>query len=279
MKSYRLFLTIFIGLGFSSFLLSQNKDQLFYDAVRSEASGDIASAISSYEKALKLGYSSKLYGNLGNLYFKIKKYGHSILCYRKALILSPSNREISANLDFAREIAGVKSVGLRSVDILGMNIENFWLISVILVFWTGAFVISFFYFLRWEWRRISWYLLVWLISLTSSFWFYVDSVKDSQNLAREVIVLKSFSENNDTSEIPLRRYAGKNSSANAMAIIGESLFLQTDENGHPKKHMNLSGENWYLVVSADQGKKGWIRTEEVGLILEDHKPMEQIQTN
>ena len=137
MKSYRLFLTIFIGLGFSSFLLSQNKDQLFYDAVRSEASGDIASAISSYEKALKLGYSSKLYGNLGNLYFKIKQYGHSILCYRKALILSPSNREISANLDFAREIAGVKSVGLRSVDILGMNIENFWLISVILVFWSN----------------------------------------------------------------------------------------------------------------------------------------------
>ena len=77
MKSYRLFLTIFIGLGFSSFLLSQNKDQLFCDAVRSEASGDIASAISSYEKALKLGYSSKLYGNLGNLYFKIKQYGHS----------------------------------------------------------------------------------------------------------------------------------------------------------------------------------------------------------
>ena len=61
--------------------------------------------------------------------------------------------------------------------------------------------------------------------------------------------------------------------------LGESLFLQTDENGRPKKHMNLSGENWYLVVSADQGKKGWIRTEEVGLILEDHKPMEQVQTN
>ena len=47
---------------------SQSKEQLFYDAVRLESSGNIAEAIKKYEKALSEASSANLHGNLANLY-------------------------------------------------------------------------------------------------------------------------------------------------------------------------------------------------------------------
>ena len=64
---------------------SHSKEQLFYDAVRLESTGDIVNAIQKYEKALSQASSANLHGNLANLYYLNDKYGNSILHYRKKL--------------------------------------------------------------------------------------------------------------------------------------------------------------------------------------------------
>ena len=94
-----------IIFSFNSSSLGKDEDRLFYDAVRAEASGDLDQAITYYLQASKLSHSSNLHGNLANLYFKKEQFGHSILHFRKALLLKPNNNQLSANLDFAHEMA------------------------------------------------------------------------------------------------------------------------------------------------------------------------------
>jgi tetratricopeptide (TPR) repeat protein len=70
-------------------------DRLFYDAVRTEASGDLDQAINLYLKASALSHSANLHGNLANLYFKKEQFGHSILHFRKALLMNHRDADFS----------------------------------------------------------------------------------------------------------------------------------------------------------------------------------------
>ena len=54
---------IFIGSIHLS-VIGNSKEQLFYDAVRLESTGDIVNAIQKYEKALSQASSANLHGNV-----------------------------------------------------------------------------------------------------------------------------------------------------------------------------------------------------------------------
>ena len=79
-----LFTSIFVNILFVT--LGNSKEQLFYDAVRLESSGDYENAINNYEKALSHATSANLHGNLANLYYLTNDYGRSILHYQQALL-------------------------------------------------------------------------------------------------------------------------------------------------------------------------------------------------
>jgi tetratricopeptide (TPR) repeat protein len=59
-------------------------------------------AIATYEEALSSVHHPALYYNLGNAYFKLGRMGKAILNYRRARFLTPRDKEITANLEFAR---------------------------------------------------------------------------------------------------------------------------------------------------------------------------------
>lgn len=63
---------------------------------------DFQSAIQIYESLLKEGESAEVYYNLGNSYYKEDDIARAILNYERALLLSPGNSDIRANLDIAR---------------------------------------------------------------------------------------------------------------------------------------------------------------------------------
>lgn len=68
--------------------------------------GDYAAAADTYERILRAGkHSAELYFNLGNAYYKQHKVALSIYNYERALQLSPADREIRGNLEFARKLA------------------------------------------------------------------------------------------------------------------------------------------------------------------------------
>jgi tetratricopeptide (TPR) repeat protein len=66
------------------------------------AQKDYSGAAAAYEEALKAGPSAAAHFNLGNALFKSGKIGPAILHYRRARYLSPRDRDVAANLEFAR---------------------------------------------------------------------------------------------------------------------------------------------------------------------------------
>lgn len=64
--------------------------------------GDYQQAIKDYEALLKKGASSDLYYNLGNAYYRTEHITKAVLNYERALLLSPSDRDIRFNLQMAR---------------------------------------------------------------------------------------------------------------------------------------------------------------------------------
>ena len=99
--------------GFSS--SGESKDKLFYDAVRTEASGDVNKAIEIYSQITEQGNSASLHANLANLYFKTEDYGRSVLHFRKAILIDPPNRNYAANLSLVYEMAGGATEDLKEI--------------------------------------------------------------------------------------------------------------------------------------------------------------------
>lgn len=88
-------------------LLSVNliwaQDVSFQQANTYYKEGKYDKAVSEYEQLLQTNkQSATVYYNLGNAYFKQGALGHALLNYERAYRLKPSDKDIKANLNFAR---------------------------------------------------------------------------------------------------------------------------------------------------------------------------------
>ncbi|MBM6993310.1 MAG: tetratricopeptide repeat protein [Prevotella sp.] len=72
------------------------------DADKAYQSGNYQQAIIDYQSLLKTGISADIYYNLGNAYYRSDSLSQAILAYERALRLSPGDKDISFNLQFAR---------------------------------------------------------------------------------------------------------------------------------------------------------------------------------
>lgn len=85
----------------------QKANQLFQDK-------EYVEAIALYRDILADGVeSAPLYFNLGNAYFKDGDLGRAILYYLKARRLDPSDNDIAANLEFARQFTSIQMEGVK----------------------------------------------------------------------------------------------------------------------------------------------------------------------
>ena len=258
-----------IIFSFNSFSLGKDEDRLFYDAVRAEASGDLDQAITFYLQASKLSHSSNLHGNLANLYFKKEQFGHSILHFRKALLLQPNNKQLSANLDFAHEMAKTPPISknLASSYFSG-NTLSFWCVFCVLIFWTGLLLLIYLFFFRANkipllYCTLGWFLVGGGVGYATRLSFIANS-----ELSREVIAFLPSEENNQSKTISLRRFAGEKNSANTTLLPGQSLIIDLGKDGMNKTHRSPEGKNWYLARSKDGKKKGWILEDEFGWLID-----------
>ena len=128
---------MYLPANIESLAISSSKEQLFYDAVRSEASGDYETAIQNYKEALLQSSTANLHGNLANLYYKTNDYGRSVLHYKKALCLDQNNREFLSNLAYVSKIAQVDITNQLSPGFLNGFSNNFWKGFSAIFFWFG----------------------------------------------------------------------------------------------------------------------------------------------
>ena len=66
------------------------------------AKGNYQQAIKDYQEILKTGVSSEIYYNLGNAYYRTDNITQALLAYERALQLSPGDKDIRFNLQYAR---------------------------------------------------------------------------------------------------------------------------------------------------------------------------------
>tara|TARA_B100000035_G_C21013500_1_gene560728 strand:+ start:875 stop:1690 length:816 start_codon:yes stop_codon:yes gene_type:complete len=252
-----------------SFANSSSKEQLFYDAVRSEASGDYENAIQNYKEALRQATTANLHGNLANLYFKTNDYGRSVLHYNKALRLDQNNREFLSNLAYVSKIAQVEISNQHSSGYLNAFSDNFWKGFSALFFWLGLIIIAFLFFLRFRNKYIFFIFSVWISGfLLLSFVIYYRNEQMDQ-WERKVVALNpdGILENNSSRNVPLRRFAAKTSSANTSVRPGDVLIVDRSNIGELKSHTSPNEKNWLLVSTIDKRKKGWVLEEEIGWII------------
>ena len=87
----------------TSYLLPLTSHAVFKaEADSAYVRGQYQQAIRDYEALLKQGASAELYYNLGNAYYRTENIPEAVLNYERALLLSPGDRDIRFNLQFAR---------------------------------------------------------------------------------------------------------------------------------------------------------------------------------
>lgn len=73
---------------------------------------DFPRAVAAYQQALQAGPDADVLYNLGNAYFKSGRIGQAVASYRRARYLTPRDRNIRTNLDFARSYRADKILTL-----------------------------------------------------------------------------------------------------------------------------------------------------------------------
>ena len=110
---------LIILLFFSSSILAQDVNSIFEQASLSYEQNEYAQALIFYNEIQDLGlYSSDLYYNIGNCYYKLQQNAEAILYYEKALKLNPNDEDALFNL---------KLVQLQLVDKLAEVPQVFYL--------------------------------------------------------------------------------------------------------------------------------------------------------
>ena len=166
MKTVHFSLIWFLSIISAPYIWASSKEQLFYDSVRFEATGNIDQAIENYEKILNQASSANLHGNLANLYYKKSDYGRSILHYRKALLLDGNNREFLSNLSFVYRSANLENTDPPKNNFIYGFSNNFWKGILVLFLWLGLLLLSFLFFLRTTNKSIIFACLAWVGGLT-----------------------------------------------------------------------------------------------------------------
>lgn len=111
--------------------------------------GKYNEAVTAYENVLKTNkQSAELYFNLGNCYYKLNKVAPAIYNYEKALVLSPNDKDVQTNLQFAQkrtidEVKVIPKVGFAKLlrDFTGIYHYNTW--AWISVSFSVLFLLSF----------------------------------------------------------------------------------------------------------------------------------------
>lgn len=208
-------------------------------------------AIESYEQVIGAGYSSsELYYNLGNAYYRNTDYKSAILNYERALLISPDDENILANLEFARnhiqdriEIIP-KFFLLRWIDgLVKIFPAKTWAyISIASFILFLALVFSFLFARSLSLRKLAFFFSV-LFLFVSAWSFYGAAVQNKkQTKHNEAIV---FSPSVTVKSSPT-------SNGTDLFIIHEGLKVKV-----------LDSTNGWKEIRLSDGKIGWLKEDAI----------------
>ena len=224
------------------------------DADKEYAKGNYLQASKDYSDLLKVGESVELYYNLGNCYYRLGNITKSIIAYEKAHRLSPSDRDVTFNLEFVRE---------KTIDKIECQEKNFFSAGYTMLqnlmdmdAWARLSIVTFFACLgmamlfllgRDEWmRKLGFYvalLSVFVFVFSTLFAWQQKHNFDARD--RAVVVAPSASV----------KLTPSDSSADAV-VVHEGTAVQI---------VDRTMSDWYSV-KLDDGKEGWLKRNSLEII-------------
>ena len=251
----KIWLTI-LGLVGILFFLSEAKADvesataLFQKGNEAYEAGEFDQAVEEYQKIVGLGIkNSKVFYNLGNVYFRKNQLGKAILSYRRALSLDPRDEDSMANLEFAK-LFTLDKIEEQKVNPFSNLLHWFldlWSTDELTIFVSLSYCLSIVFgililFTRSK-RALLWgltiFLLVFVVSSSSlAAKLYFNSIESGVVIAAQ---------------------------AQVRSGPGEDYTLQFT--GHEGLEFQISGESedWYRILLPN-GVRGWIPKETVEIV-------------
>lgn len=209
-------------------------------------------AIAGYEQLIAVGLqNARLSYNLGNAYFRVHDLGRAILHYRRGLRLEPGNRQLQANLSYARSrrVDHIEGSSQRSLlqHLLfwqsELSVQTQWTLALLAygVVWASAFA-----HLHWRRAVLRWGMagaaLCCIVFAGAALLAHYQhtTIRPGVILAAEVVVRKGNGESY-TPQFPQPLHAG-------------TEFVVLEERGA------------WLAIQLDNGTSGWIRAESAALL-------------
>ena len=245
----RLFLLVFMLKGV--LVLAQSPDSLFSDANEMYRQEEYAEALKTYEEIESMGLESwALYYNMGNIHYRMNKVAPAIYYYEKALVLSPDNRDVLFNLQFANQMVLdnieplPRSLGQRFMDsvILKLTYETWARISVGLAFLFALLFLMYHFSYSTGKKRFYFVSSIITVVLVTVFLFFAFRNKHYFDNNREAIIFASEAE---VKNAPTQ-------SSDAYFELHEGTKVSVLE----------TLDNWKKIRIAD-GKIGWIEEKHI----------------
>ena len=223
---------------------------LFQKGNEGYEAGEFDQAIEEYQKIVDLGIkNSKVFYNLGNVYFRKNQLGKAILSYRRALSLDPRDEDSMANLKFAKlfTLDKIEEQRVNPFSNLLHWFLDLWSTDELTILVSLSYCLSILFGMLILFTR-SKRALLWGLSI-----FLLVFVVFSSSLAAKLYF------NSIESGVVIAAQAQVRSGP------GEDYTLQFT--GHEGLEFQISGdsEDWYRILLPN-GVRGWIPKETVEII-------------
>lgn len=217
--------------------------------------GNYQDAIRLYNESLIKYQSADVYYNLGNSYFRSDDITHAVISYRRALLLSPGNKDIIHNLTIAQS---------KTIDKVPVSDEMFfvsWFRSLLGIMSIDAWaymalvslVISLLLFLAYLFaenmliRKISFYVSVALIVLFLIGNIFAWMMKDNVQNSKGAVILSPVVTAKNTPA----------SGASDVFVVHEGTYVTIIDN-------TLKG---WMQVRLEDGREGWMPSKDMEMIV------------
>lgn len=247
-KNIYIIIMLFISLG----LNAQTQNKLFEEGNKQFKNKEYELALKSYLSIEKQNiFSSELYYNIGNTYFRLNDYTNSILYYERGLKLDPNNEDLNTNLKIAKarlksDIYIIPNFFLVRWwnNIINLFTPYGWaIVSITLLLITC--IIFIFYYFSFDKKVLLFYFLFLsiLFLITSCFAGYTRQAQLSSK--NQAIVFGEQTIGKDSPD--------KNSSDKMKILKGQKIKI-------------VDKEDSWIRVKTEDGKEAWIQSKDVVII-------------
>ncbi|HIZ90512.1 MAG TPA: tetratricopeptide repeat protein [Candidatus Bacteroides merdavium] len=215
---------------------------------------DFASAIQIYESLLQKGEAPEIYYNLGNSYYKMDDIARAILNYERALLLSPGNADIRANLEIARSKAIDKVTPIPEIffvtwikSLVNSQSSDAWARTGIVSFLLFLVSLAIFLFTQHiKWKKVGFSASVLLLVVTVLSNVFASQQKNFLTERNDAIILSP--------SVTVRSTPSES---------GTSLFILHE--GRKVEIKDNSMREW-KEIRLEDGKVGWVPASSVEVI-------------